>query len=119
MTEIEAAHAIHLKASSFMGLGTALAHRGEEDSARAAADAALEAGGELGAHFSSDGMHTKLADVDDTRPPERFTLQSTGRAPPPPVHARRRRVLPILMAKSQGVRAVTPSPATAGGSCWR
>ena len=23
-------------------------------------------------------MHTKLADVDDTRPPERFTLQSTG-----------------------------------------
>ena len=27
-------------------------------------------------------MHTKLADVDDTRPPERFTLQSTGRAPP-------------------------------------
>ena len=25
-------------------------------------------------------MHTKLADVDDTRPPERFTLQSTARA---------------------------------------
>ena len=27
-----------------------------------------------------DRMHTKLADVDDTRPPERFTLQSTARA---------------------------------------
>ena len=24
-----------------------------------------------------------------------------------------------LMATPQGVRAVTPSPATAGGSCWR
>jgi hypothetical protein len=34
-----------------MGLGTALAHRGAEDSAPAA-DAALEAGGELGAYFS-------------------------------------------------------------------
>ena len=27
-------------------------------------------------------MYTKLADVHDTRPPERFTLQSSGRAPP-------------------------------------
>ncbi len=50
------------------GLGTALAHRGEEDSARAAADAALEAGGELGAHFSGIGYsaltHTALAAGD-------------------------------------------------------
>ena len=50
-----------------MGLGTALAHRGEEDSARAA-DAALEAGGELGAHFSGMGYsaltHTALAAGD-------------------------------------------------------
>jgi hypothetical protein len=51
----------------FQGLGTALAHRGEEDSARAA-DAALEAGGELGAHFSGMGYsaltHTALAAGD-------------------------------------------------------
>ena len=26
---------------------------------------------------------------------------------------------PTLMAKPEGVRAVTPSPATAGGLCWR
>ena len=51
-----------------MGLGTALAHTGEEDSARPAADAALEAGGELGAHFSGMGYsaltYTALAAGD-------------------------------------------------------
>jgi len=47
-----------------------------------------------------------------------------------PIQARRRRVvaredvprlrvLPIMMIKPQWVRAVTLSPATAGGSCWR
>jgi hypothetical protein len=49
--------------------------------------------------------------------------------PPPPVvlvdggrgtkRRPRLRVLPNLMAKPQGVRAVTRSPATAGGSCSR
>lgn len=76
--------------------------------------------------------------LSDTRPVARkeYTCGGckktipVGVRPPPPVHARRRRavaredvprlrVLPTLMAKPQGVRAVTPSPATAGGSCWR
>ena len=55
------------RTTCFMGLGTALAHRGAEDSARAA-DAALEAGGELGAHFSGMGYsaltHTAFAAGD-------------------------------------------------------
>jgi hypothetical protein len=68
--------------------------------------------------------------LSDTRPVARKEhttgLPSVSQmvAPPPPVHPRRRRavaredaprlrVLPTLMAKPQGVRAVTPSPATA------
>ena len=36
-----------------------------------------------------------------------------------PWHEKTCRDCEFLMAKPQGVRAVTPSPATAGGSCWR
>jgi predicted ATPase/class 3 adenylate cyclase/DNA-binding CsgD family transcriptional regulator len=55
VAEAEAAHdAIH-KANSLQGLGFALAWRGETSAARAAADAALEAGAELGALYAGVG----------------------------------------------------------------
>ena len=74
--------------------------------------------------------------LSDTRPVARKEYTCGGCKKTIPVgarhrrrfHARRRRaggredvprlrVLPTLMATPQGVRAVTPSPATAGGSC--
>ena len=74
--------------------------------------------------------------LSDTRPVARKEHTCGGCKKTIPVGARHRRRFMLvdgepwhektcrdcestLMAKPQGVRAVTPSPATAGGSCWR
>ena len=55
VAEVEATYVVRLKPAGLMGLGSALAHRGEENAARDVADSAIESARELGEYFSGMG----------------------------------------------------------------